>query len=160
MKAELQNKLFEKYPKIFVQKDLSMKETSMCWGIDCGDGWYTLLDCLCFELQKLTDNGEDTYNYYPFGKFFANLFRNGKLMGRWTKKSLPQIEATQIKEKFGTLRFYNSGHCKQAEVLISYAETLSAQTCEICGATKNVSLTESMCLKILCENCKIKEGVK
>ena len=38
MKAELQNKLFEKYPKIFGQKDLPMTQTAMCWGIDCEIG--------------------------------------------------------------------------------------------------------------------------
>jgi hypothetical protein len=46
MKAELQQKLYEKYPKIFVQKDLPMSQTAMCWGIDCGDGWFWLLDNL------------------------------------------------------------------------------------------------------------------
>lgn len=34
MNIELQEKLFEKYPKIFRQKDLSMNETCMCWGIE------------------------------------------------------------------------------------------------------------------------------
>lgn len=157
MKAELQNKLFEKYPKIFRQKDLSMKETCMCWGIDCGDGWYALLDCLCFELQNLADNGESTYRYYPFGRFLSELFRNTKLRGRWIKKPLPQIEAIQVKEKFGTLRFYNTGYCEQSEVLIRYAEILSSCTCEVCGSTKDASLTKGFWLKTLCKNCK-KEG--
>lgn len=157
MTLELQNKLFKRYPKIFRQKDLSMKETCMCWGIECDDGWYTLLDCLCFELQKLTDNGESTYKYYPFGRFFSELFKNTKLRGRWIKKSLPQIEVVQVKEKYGTLRFYNRGYCEQSEALIGYAETLSAETCEVCGATRDVSLTEGSWLKTLCKVCKLKE---
>jgi len=32
MKLELQNKLFEKYPNIFKNKDLPMNQTCMCWG--------------------------------------------------------------------------------------------------------------------------------
>ena len=34
MKKELQDKLYNDFPKIFKQKDLSMKETCMCWGIE------------------------------------------------------------------------------------------------------------------------------
>ena len=33
MKAELQDKLYKKYPKIFVQKDMDKTQTAMCWGI-------------------------------------------------------------------------------------------------------------------------------
>ena len=46
MTKELQEKLFNKYPKIFRQKDLSMMETCMCWGIDTDEGWFFLLDQL------------------------------------------------------------------------------------------------------------------
>ena len=77
MKPELQKKLYEKYPKIFRQKKLSMKETCMCWGIEAGDGWYDLIDQLCAQLQFNTD-----------------------------KNRYPQVEATQVKSKFGGLRFY------------------------------------------------------
>ena len=43
MNKELQEKLYEKYPKIFRQKDESTKTSCMGWGICCGDGWvYTL----------------------------------------------------------------------------------------------------------------------
>jgi hypothetical protein len=52
MDRELQQKLFDKYPKIFRQKDLSMQETAMCWGIACGNGWYDLIDALCEEIQR------------------------------------------------------------------------------------------------------------
>ena len=70
MKTELQNKLFDKYPKIFVQKDLE---------IDTGDGWYNILDTLCGQIQNLN------------------------LLERFN------VEATQVKEKFGGLRFYYNG---------------------------------------------------
>jgi len=56
MNKELQNKLYNKYPKIFRQKDLSMQETCMNWGIDCDDGWFNLLDCLCSNIQRRIDD--------------------------------------------------------------------------------------------------------
>ena len=39
MKTELQQKLFEKYPKIFADRHKSMMETCMVWGLECGPGW-------------------------------------------------------------------------------------------------------------------------
>lgn len=96
--------LINKYPRLFRQKDLPLTHTAMCWGIDCGPGWYNLLDNMCKELQYLTD-----------------------------EKGHPQIEFTQIKEKFGTLRVYTSGESdEQFEVIRDY-EYLSGYTCEECG---------------------------
>lgn len=77
MKPKLQAQLFSKYPEIFRDRTRSMRETCMCWGICTGDGWYDLLDRLCGDLQWNTD-----------------------------KNSYPQVVADQVKEKFGTLRFY------------------------------------------------------
>ena len=47
MTPELQNSLYERYPKIFRQKDMSIQETCMCWGICTGDGWYDIINMLC-----------------------------------------------------------------------------------------------------------------
>lgn len=44
MDAALQNKLYEKYPQFFQQKDWPPIKTCMCWGITCGEGWYKLID--------------------------------------------------------------------------------------------------------------------
>ena len=124
MKAELQKELFNKYPKIFKQKDDSMKTTCMCWGIECGDGWYWLIDNLCSQLQWDTD-------------------RNG----------YSQIEAVQVKEKYGGLRFYaNVVNEKQMDV-ISFAEFLSKSICEECGkhgATQN----DTGWITTLCKECR------
>ena len=79
MKQELQNELFERYPKIFRQKDLSAQQTCMCWGIACGDGWYNLIDTLCHNIQWYAQYSNKT------------------------------IEAVQVKSKFGGLRFYVEG---------------------------------------------------
>ena len=87
MKKELEDKLFEKYPKIFRQKDLPMNETCMCWGFECGDGWYNILDILCKQIQWHIDKN----------------LKEDELEGN------VQVEATQVKEKFGGLRFYYHG---------------------------------------------------
>jgi len=103
----------------------------MCWGLDIGDGWYDLIDKLC---QKLT------------------LIK---------KTTGIQVKATQVKEKFGTLRFYysyNTENIKKSKKIntildkdnpfnekeielwgdmisqmVSSAENISANTCEVTG---------------------------
>ena len=123
MKKELQDKLFEKYPKIFRQKDLPMTETCMCWGVECGNGWFKIIDLLCEILQWDTDN-----NHYP------------------------QIEATQVKEKFGGLRFYTNGENEQQSGAIEYACYLSQHTCEQCGSMEDVTQTEGWVVT-MCKPC-------
>lgn len=70
-----------------------------------GDGWLPLIDHLCSFLQFHTD-----YN------------------------KAPQVEAVQIKEKFGTLRFYTKEATDEQHAVISFVESLSGKTCEVCGA--------------------------
>ncbi len=123
MKKELQDKLFEKYPKIFVQRKLPMTETCMCWGVDCGDGWFWLIDMLCSQLQWDID-------------------KNGH----------PQIEAVQVKEKFGSLRFYVNGEDDTQHGMIRLAEYMSEYICEKCGATAGVTQTEGW-IVTLCPKC-------
>lgn len=79
MKQNLQNKLYKFFPKIFIQKDLDKMQTCMCWGIECPDEWYDVLYNLCEVIQNHVDA---------------------------TKKR--QIEAVQVKEKFGSLCFYTN----------------------------------------------------
>ena len=63
MDQKLQNKLMDKYPKIFIQKELPMTKTAMCWGISCGDGWYDLIDELCENIQNHVQNkNRNNYN--------------------------------------------------------------------------------------------------
>lgn len=106
MKETLQKKLFEKYPKIFRQKDLSKQETLMCWGFECGSGWYNLIDTLCGTIKNYLDNVNEC----------------------------PQVEAVQVKEKFGGLRFYYDGGDDFIEGAVWLAESMSYRICDICGS--------------------------
>jgi hypothetical protein len=135
MTPNLEKKLFTKYPKIFRQKDLNMQETCMCWGIECGDGWYWLIDNVCGSIQNYIDDN----------------------------KGVEQVEASQVKEKFGGLRFYTSGNDDRIDGMIWLAESLSYKICENCGSQDNVKQTKgwivSLCPKCTEERMK-KLGVK
>ena len=79
MKAELQKQLYERYPSIFADKNKRPTETLICFGCECGGGWFDLLDECCAELTRIEEE-----------------------CGLITK-------VVQIKEKYGTLRFYVTG---------------------------------------------------
>ena len=66
----------------------------------------------------------------------------------------PTVEATQVKEKFGGLRFYIDGGSDEVHKLIEEAEEESYKTCEKCGTKENVSQTKTGWVKTLCDKCK------
>lgn len=46
----------------------------------------------------------------------------------------PEFKVLQVKEKFGSLRFYAAGANEEARKLIDAAEDMSSNICEECGA--------------------------
>ena len=126
----------ERFPILFQNKDKPMTETCMCWGIECPKGWYNILEQLCTELE----------------------YSNMESVAKWGMA----IVAEQVKEKFGTLRFYfdvrnvdiygkidnEHQNCKLNDVqskivhdhlymfaqhLINEAERMTEDTCADCG---------------------------
>lgn len=67
------------------------------------------------------------------------------------------VEITQIKEKFGTLRFYIGGVKREVShdiyTLIREAEQESGVTCEHCG-TKDRVTTKGGWILTLCDSCR------
>lgn len=134
MNTENTKKLLKKYPKIFIQHTWSIKDSAMPWLFECGDGWYKIIDLLCELLQW--DIDENKHH---------------------------QIEATQVKEKYGGLRFYTNGEDDKQHGLICFAQRLSEETCEECGSMEDVTQTKGWICS-LCPTCmkvyKNKRGLK
>ena len=116
MKQELDKLLCEKYPKMMVNRNKPMQETCMCWGFECGDGWFNILDQLMGNIQHHID-----WNNKNFEKGYKQY------------KQVPQVTLDQVKEKFGTLRFYYSGGDDEISGMVRMAESMSGVTCEGCG---------------------------
>ena len=123
MRADLDAQLCTKYSSIFEDRNASMRDTCMCWGFEVGDGWYTLIDSLCGSIQWAVEKND----HYP-------------------------VMATQVKEKFGALRFYYSGGDDYIDGLIDMAEKMSTSICEKCGNPGKV--TGTGWLKTLCPECE------
>ena len=135
MKRELYEKLYAKYPDIFQEGKLTPFQSCMGRGIECDDGWYDLLDNLCNILQIV-----------------------------YTDTGVLTI-ARQVKEKFGTLRFYvgfkNTGditdarfqaYCTLLDNTIENYCGKSSEICEVCGEDKTAKMRNSMpWIRCLCD---------
>jgi len=164
MKKELDEALCAKYPKIFKYRHAPMTHTAMCWGFDCGDGWYNIIDALCSNIQHHVDNKRKNranalkFNralkralagdvrplqmHFSFGSkteptSFGIEYANKAIEKAEYKEVpplMPYITASQVKEKFGGLRFYTNGYTDGISAMISMAESMSYRTCEVCGS--------------------------
>ena len=125
MKLELEQKLVSKYPILFKQYGGDPKDTCMAFGFECGDGWYHLIDTLCGAIH-----GEVT----------------------WVNDLWPELNfscsAVQVKEKYGSLRFYYEFFYK-TDLSDDEMKKLTGSMDRIAGMTQ---ITEALS-KSICENC-------
>jgi len=128
MRTELEAKLFEKYPDLFMEKDLPMDQTCMCWGIEVGDGWYDILDRLCEKIEGVFQEEPN----------LRGTFR-----------------AVQVKEKYGGLRFYTNYHHDKISEFIREAEIEADKTCEVCGAPGKPN--DMGWISVMCDICREKK---
>jgi len=127
MHEELDKKLVKDFPLLFTDRHGDMKETCMCWGFDCGNGWYKLIREASEKLEPLIAQYKKEHpgDYHP--------------------------RAVQVKEKFGTLRFYMSSETDEMGMILTEVEDKSDTICEECGSVGE--LRTGGWLKTLCANC-------
>ena len=130
-----------RFPILFQDNKKSMQETCMCWGIDCPIGWWHILEQLCTYLE---------FHNQQFSKEYGIA-----------------VVADQVKEKFGTLRFYFSIAFVDKETGLKVGpddendETTSEmteETCADCGVplTKDNKVETEGWITFLCDECNAK----
>lgn len=156
-----------------VQELLNQKEMVLPiqFGFECGNGWYMLLDELMYEIQNhLMNENRNRENEFKYRwiktlcyKLTIRTSAKQKLfrsIGEWIYNKAPRggkrppvsVSITQIKEKFGGLRFYYSGGDDTTYGMVSLAESLSYKICEKCGTTINIGQTSGW-ITTLCKEC-------
>ena len=100
MKQKLQDKIFKDFPKLFAQKDMDMKKTCMCWGIETPNEWYDAIYTACDLIQTMTDNNKHLSKKYP------------------------QVQFTQVKEKFGALCMYYRPNTDYVDGIVDMADAM------------------------------------
>jgi hypothetical protein len=142
MRKELDEALCAKYPLIFGDRHKPMTQTAMCWGFSCGDGWYNIIDTLCGMLTSKYRQAKSRYDYLAESGVGGILYGTKTVTQEDLDKAKANMEeeaakvpvASQVKEKFGGLRFYVQAATDEHYNYISFAESMSYRTCEVCGA--------------------------
>lgn len=132
MTPEHDEQLCREFPILYRDRHRSMRETCMAWGFTCGDGWFQIIYDLSKKLEAYIQE-------LPFA-------------GDGSETCFMPV-ASQVKEKFGTLRFYLANSDQTMEKMISDANHLSSITCEECGSPG--SLRNDGWLHTLCDSCAV-----
>ena len=130
----------------------------MAFGLEVGDGWYDLIDVLCEALTytytsaiEVDEEDGKRLGIKPYS------YKDGEIRYIFNVKP-PQVVADQVKEKFGTLRFYhhleydesntslvktkkypeldaiNKRYADYFDGIVHFADIASGRTCEVSGA--------------------------
>jgi hypothetical protein len=167
--------LCDRYPKIFADRYGDMRTTAMCWGFECGDGWFDLIDRLCATIQGHIDHSvkqresrlqrQAIYNeakagywekFLEYFKGFSPEFIEAEKSNIDRKvdipEEIPQVVASQVKEKFGALCFYYAGGDDYVYGAVAMAENLSLTICEACGKPGKVK--GDGWISVRCQDCR------
>lgn len=126
MREDLDRKLVADFPNLFCDRDGDPRFTCMVWGFP-GDGWYRIIREAAKKLEPLIVAYK---NEHPGDE---------------------APRAAQVKEKYGTLRFYLSSGTDEMFRIASEAERKSMTVCEDCG--KRGTLRTGGWIRTLCTNC-------
>lgn len=111
MKVELQDYLKKKFPLLYPKN----------FEFECNDGWFQILLWLSRYLEMYTTQQNEMSVKNP--QYY---------------QPVKQTVAVQIKQKFGTLRFYYEGGNEHIHTIIQYTEFISGYICEYTGKTIDV----------------------
>lgn len=132
MKAELQQKLFDKYPVMFKHRNRKLEKGGIIlpidFGVETGSGWYWLISNLLECIHSYVSQNE-----------------------------VPEVTITQIKEKYGSLRFYFTGGNDMVYGMVWLAEDMSEKICEECGSTEGILKEINGWWSTRCKNCRKNE---
>jgi hypothetical protein len=139
MSPEKSKELTKRHPKIFSSEGDS-REPLDYYGFECSDGWFDLIDALCRTIQTHVDWALES-----------------SIKSDEDKEYL-QVRATQVKEKWGGLRFYYSGGDEYISGLVAMAEVMSSKICEDCGDKATIKTTGW--IRNICHSCQVKGKFK
>ena len=131
------------------------------------NGWFDIIDMLCSNIQHRIDNAVKQRQYaiewnqqvndpeYDWSDKASFIKREE----REVPELVEQVVAKQIKEKFGTLRFYYGGGDEFIRGLDSMAGSMSSVICENCGCPgESRSTKKNHYIRVLCDKHAIELG--
>lgn len=119
MTKEREEYLVKTFPKIYT--NCGENNCYTLFGIECGDGWFRIIYWLSKYIQNRIDQNNHWAEKYPD-----------------QTKPMAQVKVIQVKEKFGSLRFYFSGGDEEISATVDFVEYISAFICETTGKNENI----------------------
>jgi len=122
--------LFEELAKSYPEL---MQKSTIGEHLGVDDGWFNIINALCSCIYSKLYQAKSRLagaTEYPRDDGGAYLQETTAAVEA-ELEALPEI--VQIKEKYGTLRFYVHNGSDRVYDLIDFAETMSETTCEVCG---------------------------
>lgn len=108
-------------------------------GFDVGPGWWPIIQALCANI----------HHYVEWNNKRRNTLLENNPYNNTVPEEIAPITVSQIKEKFGGLRFYYDGGDSKIDGMVRMAESWAANTCETCG--KPGKIRKGGWLKTLCD---------
>jgi hypothetical protein len=134
MNAENTKALVESFPLLYCGADRPRPaDSAPRFFFECRDGWFNLISQLSEKLE-----------------------RSARRCGA-APDSADWPRALQVKEKYGTLRFYVMPSTDEFSRLIDEAEKQSARTCELCGRPAKLR-EKGRWYKTFCDPCASESG--
>lgn len=115
------------YPYLYAGVTKSPIQSLMCFGFECGNGWFKIIDELSRKITEISQHCEAVQVKEKFGglRFYIQYREN---------------ESEEV--------------CEKVYKLIDEAEDESFETCEICGTKEKVETSGDGWISTLCENCR------
>lgn len=108
------NNLKKKYPEMY---------SNVAAGIFIGEGWFNIINDLSYAI----------YSHVKWKRDTRERLLKDNLYNLTIPDAVEFPEVTQIKEKFGGLRFYYDGGDEYVDGAVAMAELQANRTCETCG---------------------------
>lgn len=126
MRQELEQELYNKYPKLFRGRSLPASKSLMCFGCDHGDGWYRIIEEICSKIEGI--GAGDQVEFLQIKQKFGVLRIYFTFLG----------DDDKVYSKVSSI--------------ISDGEKISGKVCESCGDW-GTERTPSGWIKVLCDKC-------
>ena len=155
MRADLTQKLYADFPDLFCQH--TNPRSLLHHGFACDDGWYDIIYTLSSQITAIVSrlakahasNIQNKVGSKPdSGSDKPDMIRTDQQDEFDPRK----YSASQVKEKFGVLRFYMNRYNDEINVAIADAEAKTETTCESCGGVG--SMREDGWIRVLCDPCE------
>ena len=134
MRHDLTQRFYADFPDLY-----SGNGSVILYGFECGDGWYDIIYNLSPQIAGIVSR----YAKAPAAAAAGDKDQSSRssnpnnadmeLMTDQQTLDPRLFSAFQVKEKFGTLRFYMNRATKEINEVIAVAEARTETTCESCG---------------------------